>query len=72
MLGMLTPQEIYAQFYANKPRSFDVKCLELAGHFLSDGAAEALKDALAHEIQDVVDDFVSELQARQSKRAEAA
>lgn len=68
---MLTPQEIYAQFYANKPRSFDVKCFWLAEQFLPDGAAEALKDALAHEIQDVIEDFISELEARQSKQSEA-
>ena len=45
---------------------FDPNCYVLAEHFLEDGAAEALKDALAREFQQVADDFRAELQVRQN------
>ncbi len=51
---------------------FDPNCYVLAEHMLEDGAAEALKDALAREFQQLADDFCAELQARQFKNAEAA
>ena len=51
---------------------FDPNCYVLAEHMLEDGAAEALKDALAREFQQIADDFRAELQARQSKHVEAA
>ncbi len=51
---------------------FDPNCYVLAEHMLEDGAAEALKDALAREFQQIADDFRVELQARQTTNAEAA
>lgn len=50
---------------------FDVKCFDLAEHFLPE-AGEALKDALAREFQQIADDFCAEVEARQSTQAEAA
>ena len=50
---------------------FDVKCFDLAEHFLPE-AGEALKDALAREFQQLADDFCAEVEAHQRKQAEAA
>ena len=55
-----------------KTRPIDSKFLDLAERVLEDGAAEALKDALAREFQQIADDFRAELQARQMTNAEAA
>ena len=55
-----------------KARRIDSKFLDLAERVLEDGAAEALKDALAREFQQIADDFCADIEARQSKCVEAA
>lgn len=52
-------------------KTFDIQCFELAEHFLA-GEGDAVKDALAIEIQDVIDDFVLELKMRRLQQSEAA
>lgn len=42
-------------------KTFDVKCYELAEHFLPDDASETTKEALAIEIQGAIEDFLEDL-----------
>lgn len=52
-------------------KTFDVACFALAERFLPD-EGEAIKDALARELQSVVDDFLDEIEARKHQQSEAA
>lgn len=51
---------------------FDPNCYVLAEHMLEDGAAEALKDALAREFQQIADDFLADVERLLKKPAVAA
>jgi hypothetical protein len=50
--------------------AFDIKCYELAQHFLPDNAPEQIKSKLAQVIQDDIEDWLSILEEERLRKQE--